>query len=259
MSELFQKLSQEETLRWIDERLNHSAAPPAIIKEMSPRSRDEAVSWGRRLTGWEEHLHAFPAQAVALARVISRRAMQQYRLVLREDGRVVGRPGEGRPWKTPRPDVTFRLAIDGGEVQVEYTKQYFPNSGTALLYFRSPHEPARPHPLSETCHLSRFVSPDAVEACGGPHAYAALLADALLQGREKDLTEAFEGTPPEAQRLHRRPENPPITKPGGHAERVIAQEAKTKEPPEQRMLFYRSIVRLGSRWSTRPYYSTINQ
>ena len=237
MSELFQKLSQEEALRRIEERLNHGAAPAAIIKEMSPQSRDEAVSSGRRLTGWEEHLHAFPAQVVALARVISRRAMQAYRLVLREDGRVVGRPAEGRPWKTPHSSVTFPLVVGGEEVQVEYTKQFFLNSGTGLLYFRSPHEPAQPHPFSVTGHLSRFVSPDAVEACGGPHAYAALLADALLHGREKNFTETFEGTPPGAPRLHRRPENRPIPKPGGHAERVIAEEAKKKQPPQQGVLF----------------------
>jgi len=119
MSELFQRFSQEENLRRIQERLNQGAAPAAIIKEMSPQSRDEAVSWGRRLTGWEEYQHAFPAQVVALARAISRRAIQEYRLMLREDGRVVHRSAEGRPWKAPHPDVSFLLAIVGQEALVE--------------------------------------------------------------------------------------------------------------------------------------------
>ena len=100
MSELFHKCSQEETLLRIQERLNQDIAPAAIIKEMLPHSRDEAVYWGRRLTGWEEYQRACPAQVVALARVISQLAMQAHRMILREDGRVVERTAQGRPWRT---------------------------------------------------------------------------------------------------------------------------------------------------------------
>ena len=98
---------------------------------------------------WEEYHRQYPAQAIALARLVSLRSMREHRLILREDGRVVERPAEGKPRRTPKPAVTFPLTVGGEEVRVEYVEQYFPNSGAGMLYFRSPHEPARPHPLSE--------------------------------------------------------------------------------------------------------------
>jgi hypothetical protein len=242
MSELFQRRSQEETLGRIQERLNENASPAAIIAEMLPQTRDEALSWGRRLTIWEEYHRHYPAQVIALARVISRRAMHEYALTLQEDGRVIERPAEGKPWKTPRPAATFALTVGGEEVRVEYVPEYFPNSGTGLLSFLSPHEPPKPHALSETGCLARFVSPDAVEACGGPQAYAAMLAEALIRGEVEQLSAALEGTPQEATKPRRdktpRPqpasESPPS--PGGHIAKVLAENAPQK-PPKQGMLF----------------------
>ena len=238
MSELSQRHSQEEVLRRIQERLNKGAAPAIVIEEMLPKSRDEAVFWGRRLPGWEEYQNDFPAQVVALARVISRRAMQQYRLMLREDGRVVERRTEGKGWKTPLPFAAFSLMVGGEEIHVTYTRDYFPTSDTGLLYFVSPHEPPQAHPLSDTGYYSRFVPHDVVEACGGPQAYAALLADACLRGGEEEFSQVFEGTPPAAEPKHRRPAHRPIVEAGGHAGRVMAEEEKPKAPPHQQgMLF----------------------
>ena len=117
------------------------------------------------------------------------------------------------------------------------TPQYFPTAGTGLLSFLSPHEPPKPHALSETGCLARFLSPDAVEACGGPQAYAALLADALLRDEEQPFIEAFEGPLPATDERRRRQANRPPAEPGGHAERVMAEEEERKGAPGQRMLF----------------------
>ena len=236
MTELLHRRSQEETLRRIDERLSQGAAPAAIIKEMLPQSRDEALFWGRRLPVWDEYRATYPAQVIAVARLISRQAMKAFRLAMRDDGRVAERPAEGRRRKTSNPKDTFPLEIGEEEVRVEYTEGYFPNSGTDLLYYVSPHDPAKPHALSDTGYFSRFVPHDVVEACGGPQAYAALLAAALLRGEEQPFIEAFEGPLP-ATDERRRPENRPAPEPGGHAERLIADEEKPQGMPRQGMLF----------------------
>jgi len=120
---------------------------------------------------------------------------------------------------------------------VEYTAQYFPNSAIGMLYFRCPHEPAKPHALSDSGHLSRFVPPDTVEACGGPQQYAALLADAILGGKEKEFTEAFEGASFESNRHQRPSRHRQATQPGGYAEEIEAEEGRLLRPLGQKMLF----------------------
>lgn len=236
MSELFLRRSPEETLGHIRERLGQHTAPAAIIEEMLPQTRDGALSWGRHLAVWDDYQREYPAQVVALARIISQRAMREHGLTLRKDGRVVERPAEGKGWKTPRPAVTFTLTVGGEELRIDYTPEYFPNSGTGLLTFLSPHEPPQPHALSETGCLARFVSPDLVTACGGPQAYAAQLAEALLGGREKEFTEALEGKAAEKAQPLRRRANPSAVEPGQHANRLSTEE-KPQGPPRQGMLF----------------------
>jgi hypothetical protein len=244
MSELFFPLTPEQTLEHIQDRLSQGAGPALIIEELLPRSRDAALSWARRLAGWEENQPAYPAQVIALARLVSLRAMREYDLMLREDGRVVDRPRAGsKPWKTPKPALTFRLDVGGEEVCVAYTPGYFSNSGTDNFYFVSPHEPPQPHFLSETGFWSQFVLHDAVKAAGGPQAYAAQFADAVVRGEAEKFTAALEGVLPEAGRTRcgkaPRPGNaakqPPP--PGEHAARVIAKEDEPKRSPKQGMLF----------------------
>jgi hypothetical protein len=237
MSECFQKRSQEETLRRIQERLGQGVRPAAIIEEMMPPTREEAFPWSCRLAGWDAYRNCFPAQAIALARLISRRAMKEFRWMMREDGRVVERRAERKGWKTPKPAASFPLMVGGEEVRVEYTKEYFPNSGIDLVYFVSPHDPPSAHALSETGYFSRFVPHDAVEACGGPQAYAALLAEAILRSEEQRFIEAFEGPLPVTDERHCRQANRPEAAPGGHAERLRAEEEKTEKPHRQRLLF----------------------
>jgi len=43
---------------------------------------------------------------LALARIISQRAMREHGLTLRKDGRVVKQPAEGKGWKTPKRTPT---------------------------------------------------------------------------------------------------------------------------------------------------------
>lgn len=236
MSERFQPLRGEQILARIQARLSEGAYPPVLIEEMLPRTRDDALSWARHLSYWDEYQPHYPAQVIALARLVSRRSMREFRLTLRKDGRVVEQPREVKPWKTP-PAVTFSLELAGEPVRVHYTRGYFPDGVTDMLYFVSPHQPARPHALSDTGYLAHLVPSDVVEACGGPQAYAALLANAILRGEEKPFTETFEGAfPKERQHQRRQARRPPPT-PGGHTERVRAEQENHREPPRQGMLF----------------------
>jgi hypothetical protein len=85
-----------------------------------------------------------------------------------------------------------------------------------------------------------------VEACGGPHAYAALYADARQRGEDEAFSAAFEGTPPESKKP-RRPKAPPPAAPprpptvlGEHTAQVVeerAPDARPKPPAHQRRLF----------------------
>jgi hypothetical protein len=121
----------------------------------------------------------------------------------------------------------------------------------AFLFSYCSNERARaprsyPHPRVYT----QFAQHDAVEACGGPQAYAALLPEARLRGEETAFNAAFEGTRAGAEQTRRKkaplPAAPPATEerqapvPREHATRVIAEQEATKgrgEPPRQRTLF----------------------
>jgi hypothetical protein len=237
-----------DTLQRIQERLSQGLTPQQVIEQLLPRTHGDAMTWAGRLPGWDEYRGQYPAQTVALARVISRRAMRTFGLTLSEDGRVVDGHHKGKPCPTPKPSLAFRLAIRGEELQVEYTPDYFPNAGKDNFSFISPHDPPQAHCLSETGYLSQFAQHDAVEACGGPEAYAARFAEARLRSEEKEFTAAFEGQWPEGKQSRPKKASLPAAPPvrdqlpvlGDHTAKVIVeQEAKkpTSEPPRQRTLF----------------------
>jgi hypothetical protein len=232
----------------IQDRLTRGAAPAEVIAELLPRSREEAVAYARRLPLWDEYRGRYSDQAVALACVISRRAMREFGLAIGEDGRVTERFREGVTPPTPKPSLTFPLAVRGEDVRVEYTSDYFPRSGQDHFYFVSPHEPARAHPLSGTGHWSQFAMHDAVEACGGPESYAALYAEARLSGREKEFAALFEGKWPEAKQPRRKRASRPAGAParaelqvvGGHTAAVAEERREApdeKQPLAQKSLF----------------------
>jgi hypothetical protein len=114
----------------VQDRLEQGAAQAQIISELLPQSRDSALSWARRPAAWEEYRPTHPAQAIALGRLISLRAMREYGLTLLEDGRIVDQLKAGKPWTTPKPALTFHLDIAGEKVRVEYTPEYFPSGAT---------------------------------------------------------------------------------------------------------------------------------
>jgi hypothetical protein len=243
-------MNSEGTLQRIQTRLRQPVAPVQVIEELLPRTRTEAITWAQRLAAWDEYRGQYPGQVVALARVVSLRAMRTFGFTLSEDGRVVSRLREGKRWQTPTPSLSFRLEVQGEEVRVEYTPDYFPNGGKDHFYFVSPHEPPRPHCLSGTGYLSQFAPHDAVEACGGARDYAALFAEARLRGEEQAFKATFEGVRQDVEQPRRKNApsrgspaaagegHPPVL--GDHTAQVIGEQEGTEDrhdPPHQGMLF----------------------
>jgi len=239
-----------DLLRQIHERLSQGLPATQVIEALSPRTRTEAETWIRRLPLWIEFTGQVPAQAVAIARIIGQRAMRCFNLKLSDDGRVVSSQLHRPPFETPRPSKKFKLSLHGEEIRVEYTPCYFPDGRTDLLYFVSPHEPPQPHCLSGTGHWSALTPHDAVVACGGPEAYAVLLAEAKLRGEAKEFEAVFEGKLPEAKPRRERKEaksgkqpqsQPPQPVVGKHTAQVIheqeADRAAEARQGTQRTLF----------------------
>jgi len=242
----------------IHDRLNQGIATRQIIEEFLPATRAEALAYARRLPLWDEYRGGFSPQVVAIARVLSRRGMSQFGFILDRDGHVAPQlPHRGG--KAPAyPRRNFPMRVGDEEVRVEYAPYYFPNSDQDLFTFISPHQPPRPHPLSETGFWSHFTSRDAVEACGGPEPYAALLAEAMLQD-DRSFDAAFHGATPEHVTRQRKPvaarsaalpeasvtDQNADARPasGPHSARVLADETGQAEPqpakdkPRQRFLF----------------------
>jgi hypothetical protein len=121
-------LSPPDILDNIQSRLGEGTPPAQVIAELLPRTSAEAVSWARRLPGWDEERDRYPGQMVALARVISRQALRAFRLRLTDEGRVLDKPIEGALWQRPEPADRFRLTVSGEEGCVAYTP-FFVASG----------------------------------------------------------------------------------------------------------------------------------
>ena len=77
--------------------------------------------------------------------------------------------------------ITFTLTIEGQEMIVQYQANWMADVGH--FEFRSPHEPARRIPVSETGYRSHFARMDEVEAAASPEDYAREIALALLRSR----------------------------------------------------------------------------
>lgn len=74
--------------------------------------------------------------------------------------------------------VTFRLTVEAQQMVVSYEPDWMPDVGH--FEFRSPHEPPRRIPVSETGYRSHFAPMDEVEAAASPEDYAREVALALL-------------------------------------------------------------------------------
>ena len=93
--------------------------------------------------------------------------------------------------------ITFTIVLDSQEMLVRYRPDWISHSEYGLRYghieFRSPHQPPRRIPVSETGYLSHYPPMEHVEAFADPQDYARELAHALQhrrQPRDDDDTEA---------------------------------------------------------------------
>jgi len=238
--------SPAETLQRIQQRLDQHSEPLAVITEFAPRTLTDAIRWARLRPAWDEYRRQHSEQAIGIAAVVSRRAIKEFRLTFGDDGRVRPYRPENQSWQTPEPALRFTLEVLGQPIRVEYTIDYFPTGGTDLFYFVSPNDPVQAHPLSETGCKSQFAPHDAVEACGGPEAFARLFAEACLAGRDKEFIEPFEGKradikiPPRGKvrtfQAPAREEQPPVL--GDHTALALGEEEEAShEPPRQGLLF----------------------
>jgi hypothetical protein len=72
--------------------------------------------------------------------------------------------------KAKKRFVTFTLTVEAQEMIVQYQADWMPDTGH--FEFRSPHEPARRIPVSETGYRSHFAPTEDVEASASPQDYA---------------------------------------------------------------------------------------
>jgi hypothetical protein len=66
--------------------------------------------------------------------------------------------------------VSFRLVVEAQEMIVDYQPNWLEDIGH--FEFRSPHEPARRIPVSETGYCSHFADIEDIAACPSPQDYA---------------------------------------------------------------------------------------
>jgi hypothetical protein len=203
----------------IRDRLDQGAAPTDIIEQLTPRSRDAGAALARRLPLWDEYRGEYSDQVIAIARVLSLRAMGRFGLAFDNGVRLVTSTKErGGSKPRARPSWRFSVPLSGESIDVVYTPDYFPDRAMDLFSFVSPHDPPQPHALSPTGYWSQFVPRDAVDACGGPERYATFLATARLAGSDATFASLFEGTPDPDP-------GPASPATGAHAARAAANRA----------------------------------
>jgi len=246
--------SPADTLQIIQNRLDRSIPIAQIIEELLPFTLNDAKAWARRLAFWDEMRRECSGQAIALARVVSKRTMCEFALAFDRDGRVVEEK-EIRPRPSKEiPDKIFTMRIGDDTVEVRYTQHYQPVFREDHFYFLGeelspPPDPntgcflyRKPNALSNTGYWSHFASHDAVEAAGGPEQYVALLAEAKQRGKDKDFELVFTGERPVAhgerkRPIRRRSANQVV---GEHTAAVAEErepETQQQKPPQQKELF----------------------
>jgi hypothetical protein len=223
-----------DILHRIQDGVAQNPDPLPLIEQLAARTPADAIQWARRLPLWDDFRGQYPGNVVAVARLISRRAMKEFRLVFDAEGRVVEekeiRPGVPEP----RP-TTFPLQIGDETVEVRYTHDYLPNAALGLFSFAGEKLPGdnhpmaahKPHALSGTGWRSHYASRDAVEACGGPERFAALYAEARLKGEDERMDATLNGVRP-VEKVTRRGAAPAVEKEravvGQHTAKVVQAE-----------------------------------
>jgi hypothetical protein len=95
--------------------------------------------------------------------------------------------------KAKKRIITFTLVVEAQEMIVEYRPDWMTDVGH--FEFRSPHEPARRIPFSETGYRSHFASMEKVEASSSPQDYACDVVLGWLRSRGKAACEESDQLP----------------------------------------------------------------
>ncbi|MDH6258416.1 hypothetical protein [Bradyrhizobium sp. BR13661] len=84
--------------------------------------------------------------------------------------------------KAKKSVITFSLVVEAQEMIVTYQPNWMPDTGH--FEFRSPHEPPRRIPISETGYRSYFAPMDEVTAADSPQDYAREVVLASLRSHQ---------------------------------------------------------------------------
>jgi hypothetical protein len=88
------------------------------------------------------------------------------------------------PRKAKKRIITFTIVVEAQEMVVTSQPNWMADTGH--FEFRSPHEPARRIPVSETGYRSHFASMADVATACSPQDYARDLALALLRRNDRE-------------------------------------------------------------------------
>lgn len=95
-----------------------------------------------------------------------------------------------------QPDSVFTLTIDAQEMEVSYWPDYISGLAPhAMIEFRSPHEPRRRIPVSETGYRSYFAPKHEIEAAPSVEEYAHAVAQALIAADSRRVAEDADQLP----------------------------------------------------------------
>jgi hypothetical protein len=95
--------------------------------------------------------------------------------------------------KARKKFITFTLTVEAQEMFVTYHPHWMADTGQ--FEFRSPHEPARRIPVSETGYRSHFAPMEEVEAAESPEEYAREIVIEFLRSQRKTSAEARDQLP----------------------------------------------------------------
>jgi hypothetical protein len=89
--------------------------------------------------------------------------------------------------KAKKRAITFTLVVEAQEMIVDYQPNWMADTGH--FEFRSPHEPPRRIPISETGYRSHFAPMEDVEASSSPQDHARDVVLAHLRSRRPTRSE----------------------------------------------------------------------
>jgi hypothetical protein len=95
-----------------------------------------------------------------------------------------------------KPESIFTLTIDAQEMNVSYWPDRISGLAPhAMIEFRSPHEPRRRIPVSETGYRSYFAPMHEIEAAPSVEEYVRAVAKALIAADSRRVVEAADQLP----------------------------------------------------------------